>query len=261
MRVPLLSGRDVAENDTDVVLVSRAAAKLLWGDVDPVGHETRLPLESKTRVQRVIGVVGDVRDNGLAEKPVATVYEYQHDRDWRFLEIVMRTAVPPLSVTQAAASAVHGVDADQPVEDVKTMDDVINETLASQRFSTLLLGLFAAVALALASVGIYSVLSYIVRGRRREIGIRAALGARTLDVIRLVVIEGMTPTAIGVGVGVGVSLLSARLLQKLVFGVSAFDPLTLTLVAAMLLVVAVAASLVPAWRAARLDPSDVLRAD
>jgi predicted permease len=261
MRVPLLSGRDVAENDTDVVLVSRAAAKLLWGDVDPVGHETRLPLESKTRVQRVIGIVGDVRDKGLAEKPVATVYEYQHDRDWRFLEIIMRTAVPPLSVTQAAAGAVHAVDADQPVEDVKTMDDVINETLASQRFSTLLLGLFAAVALALASVGIYSVLSYIVRGRRREIGIRAALGARTLDVVRLIVIEGMTPTVIGVAVGVGVALLSARLLEKLVFGVSAFDPLTLALVAATLLVVAVAASLVPAYRAARLDPSDVLRAD
>jgi predicted permease len=261
MRVPLLSGRDVAENDADVVLVSRAAARLLWGDDDPVGHETRLPLESKTRVQRVIGVVGDVRDNGLAEKPVATVYEYQHDRDWRFLEIVMRTAVPPLSVAQAAAGAVHAVDADQPVEDVKTMEDVINETLASQRFSTLVLGLFAAVALALASVGIYSVLSYIVRGRRREIGIRAALGARTLDVVRLVVIEGITPTVIGVAAGVGAALLSARLLEKLVFGVSAFDPLTLALVAATLLAVAVAASLVPAYRAARLDPSDVLRTD
>src|SRR6266852_3729069 len=119
----------------------------------------------------------------------------------------------------------------------------------------LLLGLFASVALALASVGIYSVLSYIVRGRRREIGIRSALGARTLDVVRLVVFEGMTPTL----VGIAAALASGKLLEKLLFGVSAFDPLTLALVSATLMLVALAASLLPAYRASRLDPSDVLR--
>jgi putative ABC transport system permease protein len=261
MRVPLLQGRDVAENDTDVVVVSRAAAKLMWGDLNPVGHEARLPLESKTKVLRVVGVVGDIRENGLAEKPVAAVYEYTHERDWRYLALVIRTSVPPLSVAQPVTTAIHAIDPEQPVEDVKTMDDVVNETLASQRFSTLLLGLFAGVALTLASVGIYSVLSYIVRGRRREIGIRSALGARTADVVRLVVIEGMTPTAIGVGAGVVAALVSARLLEKLVFGVSASDPLTLLAVAATLVVVSFAASLVPAYRASRVDPSDVLRGD
>jgi len=261
MRLPLLRGQDVAENDTNVVLVSRATAKLLWGDVDPIGHEVRLPLESKTRTLRVVGVVGDVRENGLGEKPVAAVYEYTHDRDWRYMQIVMRTSVPPLSVAQAATVAVHAVDPEQPVEDIKTMDDVVNETLASQRFSTVLLALFAALALVLASVGIYSVLSYIVRGRRREIGIRAALGARTPDVVRLVVAEGMTPTVIGVAAGAAAALASGRLLEKMVFGVSASDPLTLVLVSATLLLVALAASVVPAYRASRLDPSDVLRED
>jgi ABC-type antimicrobial peptide transport system permease subunit len=207
------------------------------------------------------GIVGDVRENGLMEKPVATVYEHSPSADWRYMTFVMRTSVPPLSIAQAATAAVHAVDPEQPVEDIRTMEDRIDETLASQRLSAILLGLFAAVALVLATFGIYSVLSYIVRGRRREIGIRSALGARTTDVVTLVVVEGMTPTAIGIGAGVVVALASARLLEKLVFGVSASDPVTLASVAGALVVVALAASLVPAYRASRFAPSDVLRAD
>jgi putative ABC transport system permease protein len=127
-------------------------------------------------------------------------------------------------------------------------------------FNALLLALFALVALILASVGIYSVLSYIVRRRSREIGIRTALGAQTADVLRIVVIEGMTPALIGIAVGAGGALGSAALLERLVFGVSASDPLTLGTVAAALLVVALIASLVPAYRASRVDPLQVLRA-
>jgi putative ABC transport system permease protein len=156
---------------------------------------------------------------------------------------------------------IHALDAEQPVEDVRTMDAVLDETLTSHRFSALLLGLFAGVALALASVGIYSVLSYIVRGRSREIGIRTALGARTSDVVRLVVLEGMTPAIIGIAAGAVSALGSAKLLEKLVFGISASDPLTLAAVAATLLVVALLASLLPAYRASRLDPLRVLRAE
>ena len=141
------------------------------------------------------------------------------------------------------------------------MEQVLDETLTSQRFSALLLGLFAAVALVLASVGIYSVLSYIVRGRSREIGIRTALGARTGDVVRLVVLEGMTPALIGIAAGAVAALASAKMLERLVFGVSASDPLTLAAVAATLAFVALIASLVPAYRASRLDPLKVLRAE
>jgi putative ABC transport system permease protein len=141
------------------------------------------------------------------------------------------------------------------------MDDVLDQTLTSQRFSALVLGLFASLALALASVGIYSVLSYIVRGRSREIGIRTALGARTGDVLRLVVVEGMTPTLVGIAAGTVAALGSSKLLEKLVFGVSASDPLALAAVGGTLALVALMASLVPAYRASRLDPLTALRAE
>ncbi len=255
-----MRGRDFADGDVEVMLVSRSAARLLWGDADPIGRHATLPLQSRTVVKTIVGVVGDVRDAGLAENPVAAVYEYTRERDWRGLALVVRTSVPPLSLAQAAAAAVHAIDPEQPVEQIRTMEDVRDDTLTSQRFSALLLGLFAAVALTLATVGIYSVLSYIVRGRRREIGIRAALGAKRTDVVRLVVVEGMTPTLIGIGAGAAAAVAAGRVMENLVFGVSASDPLTLVVVSGTLAFVALLASLVPAYRASRLDPSEVPRA-
>jgi ABC-type antimicrobial peptide transport system permease subunit len=192
---------------------------------------------------------------------MATVYEYTHEHNRRGLALVVRTSVPPASLARAAAGALRAIDPEQPVEDIRTMDDVLDQTLTSQRFSAFVLGLFASLALTLASVGIYSVLSYIVRGRSREIGIRTALGARTGDVLRLVVVEGMTPTLIGIAAGTVAALGSAKLLEKLVFGVSASDPLTLAAVAGTLALVALMASLVPAYRASRLDPLNALRAE
>lgn len=173
----------------------------------------------------------------------------------------VRTSVPPTALAQPAARAVRAIDPEQPVEDIRPLADVVDDTLASRRFSAVLLGLFASVALVLATVGIYSVLSYIVRGRSHEIGIRTALGARTSDVVRMVMIEGMTPTAVGIAVGTAVALAAGTALRKLVFGVSASDPLTLVVVAGSLFVVALTACLVPAYRASRLDPLTVLRAD
>jgi putative ABC transport system permease protein len=137
----------------------------------------------------------------------------------------------------------------------------LDRGLTSQRFSALILGVFAGVALLLAAVGIYSVLSYIVRGRSREIGIRTALGARTADVLRLVIVEGMSPALVGIAIGMIAALASAKVMETLVFGVSASDPLTLGAVGATLAFVALMASLVPAYRALRLDPVRVLRAD
>src|SRR4029079_13384585 len=153
----------------------------------------------------------------------------------------------------------RAIDPEQPVEDVRPLTALVDDTLASRRFSAVLLGLFAAVALVLSTVGIYSVLSYLVRGRRREIGIRTALGARTGDVVRMVVVEGLKPALLGIAVGVAGALAAATLLETLVFGVKASDPLTLSVVAGGLLIVSVAASLLPAWRAARVDPLTVLR--
>jgi predicted permease len=260
MRIPILAGRDVADGDSEVMLVSRSAAQLLFGDDDPIGRRVTLPLEAKGVLRQVIGVVGDVKQGELSEGTSATVYEFTRQFGWGGVTIVMRTAVPPLSLSRAASGVIRALDPQQPVEDVQTMEAVLNETLTSQRFSALLLGLFAAVALTLASVGIYSVLSYIVRGRSREIAVRTALGARTSDVLRLVIFEGMTPAVIGIAAGAVAALAAARILSRLVYGVSASDPVTLMAVAGTLALVAFLASLIPAYRASRLDPLVILRA-
>ena len=159
-----------------------------------------------------------------------------------------------------AVAAIRAIDPEQPVEQIRTMVQVRDEKLTPQRFSALLLGGFAGVALLLAAVGIYSVLSYIVRGRSREIGIRTALGARSADVLRLVIVEGMSPVLVGIAAGTVAALASAKVLNTLVFGVTASDPLTLAVVGATLALVALMASVVPAYRALRLDPVKALRA-
>jgi putative ABC transport system permease protein len=260
MRIPLLAGRDVADSDVDVMLVSRGAAALLWGTTDPIGRNVMLPLTSKMQLRRVVGIVADVKQGQVADEPAPTVYYYTRERSWSAATLVLRTSVPAATLAQPVAAAIHAIDPEQPIQNVQTMEQVRDGLLTSQRFSALLLGLFAAVALVLAAVGIYSVLSYIVRGRSREIGIRTALGARTADVLRLVIVEGMSPALVGIGVGTIAALGAARVLERLVFGVSASDPLTLAAVAATLVVVALVACLLPAYRAARVDPVHALRA-
>jgi putative ABC transport system permease protein len=259
MSIPVLRGRDVSAGDVQVMLVSRAAAKLLWGEADPIGQRVTLPLMSRTETREVVGVVADVKQDSLADAPPPSVYWYTRDRPWAGLTLVLRASVPPASLASSAAGVIRALDPEQPVENVRTMVEVRDELLTSQRLSALLLGFFAGVALTLATVGIYSVLSYIVRGRRREIGIRSALGAATGDVLRLVVREGMIPAIFGIAAGSVAAALASLSLERLVFGVSASDPLTLAGVAATLGLVALLASLVPAYRASRLDPATVLR--
>jgi putative ABC transport system permease protein len=259
MGIPVLRGRDVAREDLDVMLVSRATAKLMWGDQDPVGQSVTLPLISRTRSWQVAGIVGDVKQGDVSEAPLPSVYLYARENARNRMTLVLRTSVPPATLSGAAVGVVRALDPEQPVEAVRTMDEVRDEQLASQRFSALLLGGFAALALVLATVGIYSVLSYIVRGRAREIGIRSALGASTADVLRLVVREGMAPALAGIAAGALAALLSSVALQRLVFGVSASDPATLAAVGGTLAAVALVACLVPAWRATRIDPAVALR--
>jgi putative ABC transport system permease protein len=258
MGIPVLRGRDFLPGDDHALLVSAAAAKLLWDDVDPVGRRATLPLESRTTQLHVVGIVGDVKER-LSDDAVPTVYVYTRDRQSGGMTVAIRTAGNPMNLARPAVAAVRAIDQAQPVENVRSMDDRLEETLASQRFTTLLLEAFAAVALTLASVGIYSVLSYVVRGRRREIGIRTALGAVTSDVLRMMVVEGMKPALLGIALGAAGALAAARLMTTMVYGVSASDPLTLVTVAVSLCGVALAASLLPAWRAARVNPSIALR--
>jgi putative ABC transport system permease protein len=259
MRIPILQGRDVAGGDSSVLLVSRSAARLLWGDGDPLSQRVTLPLISRSEMRTVVGIVGDVKQGSLEAAAPPTVYWYARDRDWAGMTLALRTAGEPEAVATAAAAVVRGLDPEQPVQNVRTMEDTRDELLTSQRFSALLLASFAVTALVLASVGIYSVLSYIVRGRSREIGIRSALGAQAGDVLRLVVLEGMTPALLGIVLGAAGAVAVSASLERLVYGVSASDPLTLAAVAATLGLVALLASLVPAWRASRLDPLSTLR--
>jgi len=258
MRIPILRGRDVAASDHDAMLVSASAARLLWGSGDPVGRRVTLPLESRDTLIDVVGIVGDVKET-LAEQAPPTVYYYKRDVPFGDFSVAVRAAGDPTAVAQPAVAAVRAIDPQLPVQNIQSMRDAIDDTLVAERFRALLLEVFAAAALTLASVGIYSVLAYLVRGRRREIGIRTALGASGGDVVRMVVIEGLKPAIVGIAIGAAGALGAARLMEKLVFGVKPYDPPTLAVVAGTLLAVSVAASVLPAWRAARLDPVAVLR--
>jgi predicted permease len=259
MGIPVLRGRDAVDSDAEVLLVSRDAAKLYWGEDDPIGRRAALPF-SKTVLRQVVGIVGDVKQRSLTQGPTPTAYYYTREPSGR-VTFVVRTSVPSATLIQPVVAAIGAIDPEQPVFDIRTMVQVLDDKLAPQRFSALLLGLFAAVALVLAAVGIYSVLSYVVRGRSREIGIRRALGARTSDVLRLVIVEGMSPALVGVAAGTIAALASARVMRTLVFGVSASDPVTFAAVGAALALVALMACLVPAYRALRLDPVQFLRAE
>jgi predicted permease len=260
MGIPVLRGRDILESDGEVLVVSREVAKLYWGADDPIGRRATLPLLSRTLLREVVGIAGDVKQRNLIEGPTPTVYFYTREQSAR-ATFAIRTSVPPATLAQPAEAAIRAIDPEQPVADIRTMAQVLDGKLMPQRFSSLLLGVFAGVALLLAAFGIYSVLSYIVRGRSREIGIRTALGAQTADVLRLVVVEGMSPVLAGIAAGTVAALASAKVTKTLVFGVSASDPLTLAAVAATLIVVGLMASLVPVYRALRLDPVKVMRGD
>jgi predicted permease len=260
MGIHVLRGRDIVESDRDVLLVSAEAARLYWGADDAIGRRAILPALSMTVLRQVVGIVGDVKQRSLIEGSTPTVYFYTRERYGR-ATFAIRTSVPPATLAQPAVAAIRAVDPGQPVGDIQTMVQVLDGKLTSQRLSALLLGVFGGVALLLAAVGIYSVLSHIVRGRSREIGIRRALGARTSDVLRLVIVEGMSPALVGVAAGTIAALASARVIRTLVFGVSASDPVTLAAVGVTLALVALVASLVPAYRALRLDPVNTLRAE
>jgi predicted permease len=259
MAIPVLHGRDVVESDGEVLLVSQEAARLYWGADDPIGRRAAVSA-SRTVLRQVVGIVGEVKQRNPTEPVTPTAYYFTREPYGR-KTFAIRTSVPPATLAAAAVSAIHAIDPAQPVGQIQTMTQVLDGKLSSQRLGALLLGVFGGVALVLAAVGIYSVLSYIVRGRRREIGIRTALGAQRGDVLRLVIVEGMWPVLAGIAAGTLGALASARVLETLVFGVSASDPVTLVAVAATLAVVALAASLVPALRALRLDPVKALRAE
>jgi predicted permease len=260
MRIPLLLGRDFREDDDHAVLVSESMARAYWPNQDPIGRHVSFLMGPDAGNWHVVGVVGDVPDDTLsALAPRATAYQWSRDRDWRFLTLVARSSANPSALGGPVANAVRSLDAGLPVLRPGTMEQTVQASVSSQQFTMWLLAGFSAIALALAASGIYGVLSYAVRRRKREIGIRAALGARVSQILALVLTDAMKPVLLGLLIGLVGSLLLGRAMQGLLFGVKPTDPFTLVGVSLVLAAVACAASLEPAFRASRVDPLIALR--
>jgi predicted permease len=271
MHIPLLRGRDFGDQDVNgrpaSILISQSMARRFWPGEDPIGKRLTLTFSPKL-IREVVGVVGDVKLDSLDQaRPSTTLYvpldQLASTEESNFnsfpMTLVVRTATTPASMVSAVTNAIHEVDGTVPVRDIFTMDDVVTKSLSQSRFNTLLLGLFAGVALLLAAIGIYSVLSYSVRQRVPEIGIRLALGARMTDVLRMVIIEGMKPTLLGVAIGTAAALAMGRLVASLIFQVKPTDPATFLAVSALLGLIALLACIIPAYRASKVDPVIALR--
>jgi len=271
MRIPLLRGREL--NDADaagrppVVFVSESMAKRFWPNENPIGKHITLTFFPGV-AREVAGVVGDVKQDSLDQtRPVETLYwplsqiTVPASETWRSfgMSLALRTSADPARAISGVTSAVHQVDPETPVVGVATMEGLISASLSPQRFNVLLLGAFAGLALVLAAVGIYSVLSYSVRRRVREIGIRMALGATPADVLHMVVADGMKPILLGVAIGLATAFALSRVVTSLIYGVRATDPLTFAGVALLLVAVGLFATVLPAYRATRVEPVKALR--
>jgi putative ABC transport system permease protein len=264
MGIPLVRGRDFDDRDPPgaprVIIINESFARAHFANEDPVGH--RLKLVSwrlfGERTQEIIGVAGDVTHRGLnMAEPL--VYVPFAQAPLQGSHIVLRTQGDPASYAGAVRAAVRSMDEDQPVEDVQTLERRIAGTLAKDRFSAIALGIFAVLALTLAAVGLYGLLSHITARQTQEIAIRMAFGAERQDILRSVLSQGMILAGAGLAIGLASALVLTRLIENLLFGVSSHDPLTLTAVALTLTLVAILACWIPARRAMNMDPVTALR--
>jgi len=265
MRVPLLRGRVFDAGDTrdapPVIVISNAMAKHYWPDRNPIGERIRIGNGTNRKWATIVGVVGDVRSAAPNAPPVEEAYRPNSQQDLRFMHFVVRTGVDPLAVAAQVRAAVHSYDATVPVAEVRSLGEVFSASTETSRVVAVLLVGFALLGLALGAVGIYGVISYSVSQRTRELGIRTALGAIESRIALMVLGEGLRTAAIGIVLGTAAALVAARSLGSLLYGVSAADPAIYATVIFTLLGVALAASYLPARRAARVDPMIALRGD
>ncbi|PYS70661.1 MAG: hypothetical protein DMF69_12805 [Acidobacteria bacterium] len=266
LEVPIRSGRAFTEQDHQnaprVIVINETMARQYWPNEDPVGKRMAIGESSKeTSWRTIIGVVGDIRHASLTEPPVPTAFiDYRQDLEsWPRMAFVVKTRTDAASFASAVRTSLVTLDPQQPVYAVETMDQLLSASVASRRFVMSLIGSLAFIALSLAMVGIYSVISFSVSERTREIGIRMALGAKRRDVLRLVLGQGMLVAVLGIVAGVGVAFALTRLLTTLLFEVSATDPKTFALVASLLTLVAFFACYLPARRATQVDPLVALK--
>jgi putative ABC transport system permease protein len=260
-RVSLVNGRLLAESDgakaPPVVVVNESLARIYFANEDPLGK--RIIIFGGTRA--IVGVVVDVKHSALDEEAKAEIYLPMAQFPTGYMSLAVRTGGDPMQLLAAVRGQVRAVDKDQPISNIETMDRLMAKSVAPRRFNLLLLGVFALVGLALAGMGLYGVMSYTVTQRTREIGVRMAMGAQIGDVLRQIIGEGMKLAIIGALLGLGGAFALTRLLKTMLFGVSATDPLTFIVIAAVLSIVSLLACWIPARRATKVDPMVALRCE
>jgi putative ABC transport system permease protein len=270
LKLQMIRGRPLGDRDMKgtppVLVINDRLAKREFGDKDPVGERLLVQeiIPGKTELGpeiawEIVGVVRDEKVNGVIDTQSTGVYVSNEQTPSYFQTLSVRTNVDPLTLQKAVVAAVHSINKDQATTDIRTVDQIKDLSMANRRLQAVLLGIFASVALLLAGIGIYGVISYSVAQRTHEIGIRAALGATEARLMGLILRRGVLLAVIGLVVGVGGSLGLTRLMESLLFGVGARDPFTMTLVAVVLALVAVIACYVPARRATKIDPLLALR--
>ncbi len=262
--IPLIKGRFFDDHDVidapGTAIIDETMARKFWADEDPIGK--RITFEgppSQPKWREIVGVVGHVKQRGLEGESPVQYYIPLRQRPLNSVFLVVRTSSDPSSLTPSVRGAIRSLDPELPVFNVTSMEQLVSDSMAQRRFSMFLFGIFAAVALVLASVGLSGVMAYSVTQRTHEIGIRMALGASRGQVLRLVVGQGMILSAVGLGLGVAGALAATRLMAKLLFGVGATDPTTFVVIALVLGLVALVASYLPARLATRVDPMIALR--
>jgi predicted permease len=263
MGIPLIAGRVFTEHDDSaaarVVVINQTLARTFWPNGNPLGQRITMKDWGPPLTAEIVGVVGDVRTDGLDEPVGPMIYWSYYQFGLIFNRIVVRAEDDPFRLVSAVKSRVWAVDKDQPVSQIQTMDQILSQSLARRRLYVVLLGVFASVALVLAAAGIYGVVSYSVTQRTREMGIRVALGAERLDVLRLIILQAAKLALAGELLGILVALAVTHLMASLLFGVSAVDPITFAGVVLLLTAVAFVACYIPARRAMRVDPIVTLR--
>ncbi|MGZ4855097.1 MAG: ABC transporter permease [Candidatus Angelobacter sp.] len=266
MQVPLQAGREFTDADNatapKVVIVNQALARRYWPNENPVGKHI---LVGRQNASEIVGVAVDVKNRGLALDAAPQLYLPFQQLPWGNMNLLVRTAANPNAVVSAVRAQVAAIDADQPVTNIQTVDEIMDGSRAQPRFILLLLGVFSAAALVLAIIGIYGVLAYSVAQRRQELGIRLALGAEKTDILRMVVAHGLKLTITGVAIGLiaalAMSWMMASMLSGLLYKISARDLTTFVLAPVAFLVISLLASYLPARRATQVDPNEALRSN
>ena len=269
MGIPIIKGRDFNETDrhgsTPAIIITDTFARQYFPNEDPIGKRIQPGISSiegeESTMREIVGVVGDVRNRALNTEPRAAYYVPQTQVPFTQMVLVVKTNTEPHSLVSAATKDVAAMDADLPLFGVKTMEEYLSASVASPRFNTTLLSIFAGVALLLTIVGLYGVMSYSVAQRTNEIGIRLALGAQGRDVLMMIVKQGSKLIVIGLAIGLIGAFALTRLLASLLFGVKEKDPFTFAAVAMLLAIVALLACYIPAWRATKVDPMEALRCE